>query len=304
MAKIEALNLVPCPICKEPSKRRYILHSPFTEDVEKYDIRKCIACEHSFANGRADAEFLSEVYSHDFHATAQQDAPLGPQGKIPANLYNYPVLANAVQRVAWMKKKGMSGRLLDVGAGRGFFLQIARNSFEVSGVELSKTAAKEAQASGLNVFAGDFLAFESQTGFDVVTLWDVLAGFSTPMAALQHVRSLLTSDGRCVLTVPMGDSRAAQWLGRYWPFWIPPVNLHYFSRESLKRACLAAGFEIVSIDFPGKRVAISFLWLKVLRLVGLGNVHCLRAVVTCRHSIQLNLHDVATVVLKPVGASK
>jgi SAM-dependent methyltransferase len=304
MAKNETMILVPCPVCKKPSKLRHVVSSPFTEHVEKYEIRKCTVCEHSFAEGRSDSEFLTAVYSQDFHLTAQQDAPLGAKGELPENLDLYPILANATQRVTWLLKKGLIGLLLDVGAGRGFFLQVAKNSFDVSGVELSESAAREAQATGLKMFAGDFLAFDSPASFNVITFWDVLAGFPSPLAALKHVRHTLTPDGYCVLTLPMGDSLAAKWMGRYWPFWIPPVNLHYFSKESLRRACLVAGLEIVSIDFLGKRVALSFIWLKFLRMLGLGNIRLLRSVVTSRRSIQLNFHDVATIILKQVEVAK
>lgn len=292
--------MISCPICNGPSRLKHVICSPFVEYSEKYEIRKCTSCDHNFAYGRNDAKFLIAVYSQDFHATSQQDAPLGPNGELPENLGAYPIIANACQRTAWMQEKGLSGRLLDVGAGRGFFLQVARKLFDVSGVELSEHAAKEARASGLKVFAGDFLAFDTQTGFNVITMWDVLAGFPNPLAALEHIKCLLTFDGCCVLTVPLSDSCAAKLLGRYWPFWIPPVNLHYFSKESLRLACLSAGLEVISIEYPGKQIAISFLWLKMLRIFGLGHIRWLRTIVTSKSSVHLNFHDVATVTLQPI----
>ena len=298
------MTLVPCPVCRAPSTLRHVLRSPFSQHAEKYEIRNCTICDHRFANGRNDVEFLAEVYSRDFHATAQQDAPMGPEGELPKNLEAYPILANAKRRLAWLQAKGISGRLLDIGAGRGFFLQAAQNEFDVSGVELSETAAQEARSKGLKVFTGDFLAFDSTNRFDIVTLWDVLASFPNPLAALEHVRRILVADGCCVLTLPMGDSRAAKWMGRFWPFWIPPVNLHYFSSESLRRVCCAAGLEIVLIKFHGKRVALSFIWLKLLRMIGLAHIRWLRRIVTSRRSIKVNLHDVATVMLKPVEVAK
>lgn len=286
-----------CPVCGASTETLHVLNSPYVEQPERYAIRKCTTCGHGFAEGRFDAAFLARVYAQDFHASAQQTAPMGSNGQLPEQPDRYPILANARQRVGWLAGLGYRGRLCDIGAGRGYFLLCARDHFAVTGVELSDEAATYARQTGLDVISGDFLATNTDRRFDVITMWDVLAGFPDIKAALHHVEQQLADDGVFVATVPMRDSRMARLTGRFWPFWIPPVNLHYFSVTSLQRALQDAGLEMVSLEYKGKKVALSFIWLKLLRSLGLASTF-LRDWVRSPRALTLNLHDVATVIAR------
>jgi len=95
-----------------------------------------------------------------------------------------------------------TGRLLDVGAGSGSFLELARaRGWQADGVELSPELAARAEArSGARVVCGDFpsvaLPFES---YDAVTLWDVLEHTTDPGTFLDRARALLAPGGRLVV---------------------------------------------------------------------------------------------------------
>jgi 2-polyprenyl-3-methyl-5-hydroxy-6-metoxy-1,4-benzoquinol methylase len=102
-----------------------------------------------------------------------------------------------------------TGRLLDVGAGAGGFLELARrHGWQADGVELSpQLAARAAARSGARVvhgdFAGDLAADELRGGaYDAVTMWDVLEHTVDPGAVLDRARTLLAPDGvLIVLTI-------------------------------------------------------------------------------------------------------
>jgi 2-polyprenyl-3-methyl-5-hydroxy-6-metoxy-1,4-benzoquinol methylase len=96
-------------------------------------------------------------------------------------------------------------RLLDVGCGYGFFLNLAKDQgWEVYGVELSKDACQFAQRKlGSNIFCGGLkeASFLSDH-FDVVTLWNVLDHMTDPQQQLPEIKRILKNDGLLFLRLP------------------------------------------------------------------------------------------------------
>lgn len=68
------------------------------------------------------------------------------------------------------------GRLVEVGCAFGFFLNLAREHFEVKGFEVNAEAATYARESlGLDVEEGEFLANRlGDDSVDVAMMWDVI----------------------------------------------------------------------------------------------------------------------------------
>lgn len=155
-----------------------------------------------------------------------------------------------------------TGRLLDVGAGSGSFLEMARSrGWAAEGVELSpELAARAARRSGARVACGDFPSVDlPRTSFDAVTLWDVLEHTADPGAFLDRARELLAPGG--VLVVFTIDAASLfnaaghlAWrltLGRM----TSPLELlydkrhnHYFTSATLRRLIEGHGLRIERID--------------------------------------------------------
>jgi SAM-dependent methyltransferase len=279
-----------CPICGSSNTRFFTsLNSPYLARDENYRIYTCSDCGHGVALGRQDDRYLSEIYSDGFHHSTQQDT----------SDLRAPVYVNARQRVRWLTSIGLSGRLLDIGAGKGAFVEAAQGAFAAAGIELSADAAAEARSRGIPIECGDFLAKENDRNtFDVITLWDVIAGFRNPQQVMAKCHAMLKPDGTLVMTVPMVDSFVAQALKRYWPLMIPPVNLQYFSRKSLKVLAREAGFEIVAIDLPSKKVAANFLCAKAFRSAGLFSIADFLGKVIPAFPVSLNTRDIGCVTFR------
>lgn len=100
---------------------------------------------------------------------------------------------------------GRGGRLLDVGCGYGFFLNLAKDQgWEVYGAEMSEDACQFAQEKfGLNMFCGGLkeASFPSDY-FDVVTLWNVLDHMTYPQQQLPEIKRILKNDGLLFLRLP------------------------------------------------------------------------------------------------------
>lgn len=143
-----------------------------------------------------------------------------------------------------------TGRLLDVGAAAGFFLEVARrHGFEVHGVEISEAAATYAiQTLNLDVFVGELgeAKFPDES-FDVITMWDVLEHLSRPVASLEIANRLLKQSGVLIIETINTSCVNARIMGKRWPLYWPPLHLFYFSLETLRILLSKSGFNVIDI---------------------------------------------------------
>jgi SAM-dependent methyltransferase len=139
-----------------------------------------------------------------------------------------------------VRRHTRAGRLLDVGCASGLFLLEAKQAgWDVTGIEPNEALCEDAREilngeGDIRCTTLDMARLAS--GFDAITLWDVLEHVPDPQTFLQLCRSLLRSDGCLFLNVPDLDSWPARVLGPRWPLLLPE-HLNYFNRGSL---CLCA----------------------------------------------------------------
>ncbi|NQY92111.1 MAG: class I SAM-dependent methyltransferase [Deltaproteobacteria bacterium] len=152
-------------------------------------------------------------------------------------------------------------RLLDVGAGTGLFMHLAREQgWRIKGLDLCELSREKARAEfGVEVDVGDFRSAPYQPeSFDCITMLDVLEHSLDPAAFLARALELLKPGGLLYVAVPNQRSLLANlvdrwiWLGlpaRRWfleRLYVSP-HIFYFHPRLLKRALEDAGFEVVSV---------------------------------------------------------
>lgn len=97
-------------------------------------------------------------------------------------------------------------RLLDIGCGRGAFLDVARShGLRTTGLEPSAAAASVASCHAVIPYPVETLSGVGSK-FDLVTMWDVLEHLQDPGAALASVRHILSPRGTLALATPMMGS--------------------------------------------------------------------------------------------------
>jgi SAM-dependent methyltransferase len=96
------------------------------------------------------------------------------------------------------------GQLLDVGAGIGTFLAIARDEgWAVEGTEVSSTAIAHAQERyGLALRAGLLEEAAPPGPYDAISLWHVIEHVPDPVATLRFCHGILRDRGRIILAMP------------------------------------------------------------------------------------------------------
>ena len=126
------------------------------------------------------------------------------------------------------------GSLLDVGAGTGDFLKLAKErGWEVHGMEPNENASSLALQKGitlkdsLNEFKGD--------QFDVITLWHVLEHIPNLEETVQLLTDLVKVNGTLIIAVPNFKSFDAEHYGKYWAAYDVPRHLWHFSKTSMEK---------------------------------------------------------------------
>lgn len=127
-----------------------------------------------------------------------------------------------------------SGILLDVGAGTGDFIKLAKAyNWIVEGVEVNEGARKRSEDKG--VFLAKTIEATSKKQFDVVTLWHVLEHLPNLDDTLEQLESLVKPGGVLIIAVPNFKSYDAKYYKAFWAAYDTPRHLWHFSRNSMRR---------------------------------------------------------------------
>ncbi len=165
-------------------------------DLEEIDgesaIWRCSACGYVFDNPRPT---LAEIVIY-YSTPRKYDGWLAKEGEREA------LWRRRVRKVEKCKK---AGALLDIGAGIGQFLHLAREGFtELHGTEVSESAvaiARERYGLELSRTAIEDAEFGGRR-FDNITLFHVLEHVHNPGAVVDKCFSLLTEGGMLFIAVP------------------------------------------------------------------------------------------------------
>jgi SAM-dependent methyltransferase len=229
-----------CPWCGDRrSKPVWRQTSP-----SEFSLERCEECGLAFTAPRLSLESMSEYYPKSYYGS----------GNLRFNR-----LFEAL--VGWFRRRRAArlhelrgeraGAVLDIGCGRGHFLNALRQrGWTCTGTELSDTAALHARETlGLNVRVGPFQAgmFPDAT-FDVVYLWHVLEHIPTTFDALMEVQRLLRTGGMLVVAVPNLASWQARLCRYSWFHLDLPRHYIHCSTDWLLRSLSRLGFEIVEVN--------------------------------------------------------
>jgi SAM-dependent methyltransferase len=217
-------------------------------------VVECLACGYRFVAPRPSQAKIASSYSEpDFYDHWLEDEA----GR--TRMWS--------KRLDLLKRAGPNVRLLDIGAGIGTFLSLARDrlGWEVSGTEVSTAAVGIARERyGLDLLLGSAENLALPPGsFDLITLWHVLEHVPSPSQTLKLCHDLLRPKGLLAIAVP-NDDDARAWLVRSKALMSrkesPPryealkphgeVHLSQFKGRVLRRALQSRGFrvEVVTVD--------------------------------------------------------
>ena len=137
-------------------------------------------------------------------------------------------------------------KLLDVGAGTGDFLVVAKSQgWTVIGVEPNVKAKQKAAEKGIGL-NGSLEELEGDN-FDVITLWHVLEHLPNLNDQITRLNNLLAENGTLIIAVPNYKSFDANYYKNYWAAFDVPRHLWHFSKTSIFKLFQKENLEVVKI---------------------------------------------------------
>lgn len=155
-------------------------------------------------------------------------------------------------RVQHIQRYKPSGRLIDIGAGTGMFLRMAREcGFDVEGLEISAEAATFGRNTwALPINQGDLRdVILPPEKYDVVTLAHVFEHLPDPHGAARKLFITLKHGGLLAVAVPNFASLQARVFRSSWFHLDVPRHLYHYTPTSMRILLEQAGFHIHELNF-------------------------------------------------------
>ena len=125
------------------------------------------------------------------------------------------------------------GIILDIGAGTGEFLSVAKNDgWQTIGVEPSDKAKAIAKSKGVS-FVEKTSELENHS-FDVISMWHVLEHVPDLDKQIKELKRLLKPTGTLIIAVPNFKSFDAKHYGKFWAAYDVPIHFWHFSKTAIK----------------------------------------------------------------------
>lgn len=216
----------------------------------EYDLVKCINCSFIFVCPLPQAKIINKLY-HNFD-------------------YRLPeIVEKVIRRDA---RRSLSKirtyinhfkfrELLDIGCGRGYFLDEARrDGWNTTGIDYSqKIIYYASNVLHLNVKKADIYKYRSSKKFSIISLSQVIEHVIDPRKLLRHCNNLLENDGYLYIATPNIESLSSKVFRESFEHIIPPEHISYFSKNTLSRLLTNCGYKIVYIgswSYPGDLAGI------------------------------------------------
>lgn len=138
------------------------------------------------------------------------------------------------------------GHLLDIGAGTGDFLSIAKkDTWKVVGIEPNQKAKSIAMNKGVD-FVKNLNELEDNT-FDVITMWHVLEHVPNLEEYIEQLKRLVKPQGKIIIAVPNFKSYDAKYYREYWAAFDTPRHLWHFSKKSIELLFAKQNLKLIDI---------------------------------------------------------
>lgn len=227
---------------------------PVLDSVKDFNVIECESCGFKHVVPLPTAEETAQYYSEQFLAKRP-----GYFDSIREDLEWWRMVYAEQYTLFEKYLPAKRRRILDVGCGSGFFLQLGKErSWETLGIEPSRQASEHARELGLEVVNDVFGEEQARSlgTFDVVHMHEVLEHIHDPVDMLRLARQLLKPHGLLCVVAP-NDYNPLQNMLReqlgFKPWWVsPPVHINYFTFDSLERLVRSLGFQVLlkTATFP------------------------------------------------------
>ena len=233
---------IPCAICGGTRLQRlfHVYDRKHAEPRWDYHVVRCAGCGFLYRHPGIRPGRLGDLYA------------TGKYAKFLAGEYTRERVRRyevTMTPFGALFESGVGRRLLDFGCGNGLFLDVAyERGFDCYGVDLAADAIEVARQkpSGRHAYHGapGEIREIAAGGFDVITMWSVLAHLAQPVEDLTMLRRLLAPEGVLLILTVNAESlllkrRLETWGG------FTPNHLIFCSPQTLPLLLRRGGFGAV-----------------------------------------------------------
>jgi 2-polyprenyl-3-methyl-5-hydroxy-6-metoxy-1,4-benzoquinol methylase len=287
MAASTATALRPCPSCGNDQNLAYLWGTR---------IIQCPRCTLGYVDRLPTMEELNQLYAPEFFKGETSYADyVGEKGGLERNFQ---------MRINQLLKYNRGGELFEAGCAHGFFLNMAKQYWDVKGVDISPEAVDYARTRlGLDASVGDFESHPPEPDtYDAIVMWDTIEHLYDPFLAIQESAKGLKPGGILALTTGDIGALLPRIQRQSWRL-IHAAHLYYFSRQSMTYLLEKYGLEVVQfVHEPNYRTLRQYT--RVLTYGKMENnwrhnlVHKLDKLPLLNMEIPLNLYDIMFVIAR------
>lgn len=203
-------------------------------NINDYILVRCSTCGFVYAKNPPTTRFSNKFYSWFDYKDQEYTQRRITQDAIRS--------LNKINRIA--KRKG---DLLDIGCGRGYLLNVARNmGWRVFGIDFSKAVVDFAKTNfNLKVKVSDIYSYNTNKKFDLIILNQVIEHLVNPHEVINKCEKMLRKNGLLYIATPNIKSLSSLVLKNEFEHLIPPEHLGYYEIRSLRRLLFEHRLKII-----------------------------------------------------------
>ncbi len=212
-----------------------------------FDVMQCNSCGLVYINPRPSISEFETIYPENYHAFDFSEENFGIVHKIRSRL-------EAKRVLSWCKGLKDDAKILDVGCGDGFHLDLLKNygakTWHLDGIDIDERAVEMAKKRNLNVKHATIQDIENERGnfYDLAFTVQTIEHVEQPFEFLTSIKKVLKPNGKLVVVTDNTDSydfklfKKSHWGGYHFP-----RHWNLFNKNNLAKLGEKAGFETEKI---------------------------------------------------------
>lgn len=219
---------------------------------DQFLAMQCRSCNLVYLNPRPAAEEFSTIYPANYHAFEFSPDQFGFVYRVRRRL-------EARRLLNWCRDLPENARILDVGCGDGFHLDVlkefGKKEWRLEGIDADERAVRTGEQKGLKIHCGllDTVNLPADS-YDLVLLIQTVEHVSDPPEVLRQIRRVLKPGGKLVIVTDNTDSPDFRiFRGRYWGGYHFPRHWNLFNPATMRALAEKCEFEpekIVTVVSP------------------------------------------------------